>query len=282
MPPNDDKIAAARQSVKVLNVQRQALELESAAIDSELTAVNPENPKAAPMGLRTPLTDAEGYPRNDIDVFRARSLRGRLAEITTDHKMLMAEIEVQLNKLSLLQKPEKIEADKKEIAARLQEKPKPQFDQATGKWVVRNWDGTIAGAGNVSHERSFDNLSLNHLSTVSAMDVVDAAPATPLLEPPAPIVHRAAESNMPLARVEAVTPASPAAAAGLQQNDIILAFGSITETLNDIADLVRSTAADREVIELRILRGHADPILLQLQPRPWNGRGFLGCHIVPI
>lgn len=285
---NDDKIALARESVKALNMQRQALEHESAAIVSELTAINPEDPTVAPMGIDTPLTDADGFPRNDIDVFRARMLRGRFAEIKTDHKKFMGEIEVLLKQLSVLQQPEKLEAEKKEITARLQEKPKPKFDPVTGKWVVRNWDGTIAGAGRESNARSFDNLSAGlpsagvdnsmetDLITTTTPPIVDAVP-------PAPTVHRAAESNMPLARVESVAPTSPAATAGLQQNDIVLAFGSICDNLNEeITNLVRSAAANHEIIELRILRGHTDPILLQLKPRPWNGRGLLGCHIVPI
>ena len=238
------------------------------------------------MGIDTPLTDAEGFPRNDIDVFHARMLRGRLAEIKTDHKKFMGDIEVLLNQLSVLQKPEKLEAEKKEITARLQEKPKPKFDPVTGKWVVRNWDGTIAGAGRESNARSFDNLSSELPAGVAtAMETDSTTTATPIVAPvsPAPIVHRAAESNMPLARVESVAPTSPAAAAGLQQNDIVLAFGPVCDNLNEeITNLVRSAAANHEIVELRILRGHTDPILLQLQPRPWNGRGLLGCHIVPI
>jgi hypothetical protein len=26
--------------------------------------------------------------------------------------------------------------------------PKPKYDPAPGKWVIRNWDGTVAGVNN--------------------------------------------------------------------------------------------------------------------------------------
>jgi 26S proteasome non-ATPase regulatory subunit 9 len=45
------------------------------------------------MGIHTPLVDNEGYPRADIDVFRARTLRRRFIEIQNDHKALMGRIE---------------------------------------------------------------------------------------------------------------------------------------------------------------------------------------------
>jgi 26S proteasome regulatory subunit N4 len=294
---NDAQVASARQTVKALNIQRQSLELESAAIISELTAVDPANPAAPPIGIDTPLTDGEGFPRNDIDVYRARTQRGRLATIKTDHKRLMGEIEVHLKQIASLQKPEQSELEQEEIAARLAQKPKPKYDPVTGKWVVRNWDGTIAGAGKASENRSFDNLSHDRPSTVAGasvlgttmpastalpMEVDESADSTNVIA--SSIVHRAASSTNPMARVESVASASPAASAGLQTNDAILAFGPITESLHDISDLVRSAAADQVVIELRVLRGSDvnDSILLQLKPRPWNGRGLLGCHIVPV
>jgi 26S proteasome regulatory subunit N4 len=300
MSNDSDQLSAARQSVKALNIQRQSLEMESDAIVSELTAVNPEQPTAPPMGVDTPLTDAEGFPRNDIDVFRARTLRGRLAEIKTDHRRLMQDIERLLHQIALLQRPEKVALEHQELEARLESKPKPKFDPVTGKWVVRNWDGTIAGAGRKSEHRAFEEISSNDSLPVAVGTEVATA-ATPMdsdesaiaaTSPTADtasvsLVHAAAEvtpNQKPLARVESVATASPAAAAGLQPDDLILSFGPITESLSDVSDLVRLAAADNAVVELRVLRsGGLNDILivLRLQPRPWNGRGLLGCHIVP-
>ena len=70
--------------------KRKKLEEEASAITEELTA-SIDGKK--PMGISTPLVDEEGYPRNDIDVYRARNLRKRLNEIRFDHAALMKDIE---------------------------------------------------------------------------------------------------------------------------------------------------------------------------------------------
>jgi hypothetical protein len=44
----------------------------------------------------------DGYPRDEIDIFQARTLRERLAVIRTDHKALMKDIEQGLMKISAL------------------------------------------------------------------------------------------------------------------------------------------------------------------------------------
>jgi Nas2 N_terminal domain len=147
---------AIRKRLEVLDVQRRSLEYESEAIVGELTSPSSEHPNAPPMGVDTPLVDREGFPRADIDVLRARTLRSRLVAIRTDHKALMKQIEEQLAQLAILttsssppgingsgsddQKPMEIE---NEVSARSAEKPKPKFDPLTGKWVVRNWDGSM-------------------------------------------------------------------------------------------------------------------------------------------
>ena len=45
------------------------------------------------MGINTPLVDREGYPRADIDVFRARTLRKRFIEVQNDYKAMQKKIE---------------------------------------------------------------------------------------------------------------------------------------------------------------------------------------------
>ena len=62
---SNDLVQATKQSLNALNAQRQALEHEAAAITSELTDSSSGKP---PMGIDTPLVDAEGYPRADIDL----------------------------------------------------------------------------------------------------------------------------------------------------------------------------------------------------------------------
>ena len=80
-----------RKTLASLDVQRKAMELEADAIFLELTT--PPADGVEPMGINTPLVDREGYPRGDIDVYRARTQRGRFAVLKTDHKEIQGKIE---------------------------------------------------------------------------------------------------------------------------------------------------------------------------------------------
>ena len=54
------------------------------------------------MGITTPLVDDEGYPRADIDVYRARTLRKRLIEIRNDRRAVLEKMERGLIELGAL------------------------------------------------------------------------------------------------------------------------------------------------------------------------------------
>lgn len=268
----DDLLATTKQSLKTLQVQRQALESEAAAITSELTA--PLESGGPPMGIDTPLTDRDGYPRADIDVYRARTLRGRLATIRNDHRTLEAQLSRGLERVAALQNPQRVAVQQAELAARRQAKPKPKYDAATGKWVVKNWDGSIAGAAQ-GEARSFDTLQTT--ATPSTTTRQSTTPTQPLIPTP----------SRPFARVNAVAPHSPAQAAGLLEHDLILRFGNITlDSPNGFAELARAVpqaAGEGQAIDILVQRGHNTSVqTLQLVPRPWEGRGLIGCHIVPL
>lgn len=96
-----EEIQALKKSLGQLDVQRKSLEMEAEGIISELTS-KPEN-GGEPMGIDTPLVDQDGYPRGDIDVYRARELRRRLAVIRTDRKELMSKIEKIMPQIAVLQ-----------------------------------------------------------------------------------------------------------------------------------------------------------------------------------
>jgi hypothetical protein len=59
----------SKKVLAMLDIKRKALETEMDAILSELTSKGPEG--QPPIGVNTPLTDQDGYPRADIDVYRA-------------------------------------------------------------------------------------------------------------------------------------------------------------------------------------------------------------------
>jgi hypothetical protein len=90
----------SKKALATLDVKRKALETEMDAIVSELKSKGPDG--QPPMGVDTPLTDQDGYPRADIDVYRARTLRQRLNVIRTDHKALMKDVEQGLIKVPAL------------------------------------------------------------------------------------------------------------------------------------------------------------------------------------
>ena len=266
----------ARQQLAALDLKRNALELEGEAIILELKS-RPEG-GGEPMGIDTPLVDPEGYPRGDVDVVRARTLRSRLDVIRTDHKTLMKEIDQALIKLAEFRDPKKAEEDKSELEKRMAEKPKPKFDPKTGKWVVMNWDGTVAGVAG-GDKRHFDSLEND--------EVLDTNVAEPTQDPSrmmtTSIANDMDEELVPFARINFVAPESPAAEACMEENDVILDFGGITHTnhndMTAIGELVSRAASENQELEVQILRD-SSKLFLKLKPRPWHGRGLLGCNIV--
>ena len=106
-----DRINATRQSLQAWRVQKESLELEGQAILSELTTSPGVDEKTGstipPAGIDDPLVDSEGYPRNDLDVYRVRTIRNRLACIKTDLEKLEREMETNLEQLAHLQNSEK-------------------------------------------------------------------------------------------------------------------------------------------------------------------------------
>jgi hypothetical protein len=302
---SDDLTSATQQSLQALNAQRQAMESEAQAITNELTETpantDGDGGPGLPMGIDTPLVDSDGFPRADIDVYRARSLRARLAEIRSDLQNLMKEIESHLQKLAVLRNPAKKEETQQEYAARMRPKPKPRMDPKTGKWVVANWDGTIAGVPD-GDQRRFDSLedevvssATDEMATPATTDPAARAPQRVTSAPTLSDDHQNLQELKPFARINAVAVDSPAAEAGLLENDLVLQFGNITmasavSPMNEVAELVPVAAGNRETIPVRIQRGgrsggnteaSIEMLELALTPRPWAGRGVVGCHIVP-
>ena len=78
-----------REALKALLRDKDAMEAEMAGISEALSADNLG-------GVRTPVIDAEGYPRADIDVHTTLTLRNRLARLNSDHCELMGRIEAGL------------------------------------------------------------------------------------------------------------------------------------------------------------------------------------------
>ncbi|KAF7768572.1 hypothetical protein Agabi119p4_7815 [Agaricus bisporus var. burnettii] len=94
------------------------------------------------------------------------------------------------------------------------------------------------------------------------------------------------DSLVPFARVDGISPGSPAAEAGMQREDLILKFGNLVKSsfeppssLTPLATLV-SQNEDKHII-IRIRRSGEQKYLTLTPRQGWGGRGMLGCHIVP-
>ena len=92
------------------------------------------------------------------------------------------------------------------------------------------------------------------------------------------------------ARIAQVAAGSPAETAGLESNDLLVRFGSITcdnfQKLQDVASIVNhSKDAKLTLTVCREANGNGSgtwkTIDLTLVPQTWSGRGLLGCNIVP-
>ncbi|XP_061116995.1 26S proteasome non-ATPase regulatory subunit 9 [Conger conger] len=103
----------------------------------------------------------------------------------------------------------------------------------------------------------------------------------------APASAQAMEQDAPLpppfARVDTITPGSPASQAGLCVGDEIIEFGSVNtgnfKTLQNIASIVQHS--EGKSLSIAVIRGE-QKVHLGLTPQRWSGRGLLGCNIVPL
>ncbi|TRM64051.1 hypothetical protein BD626DRAFT_568651 [Schizophyllum amplum] len=184
------------RAVRELMSQKESTEL---LIEEQASILKANN-----SSMRTPLVDAQGFPRDDIDIYAVRGARVRIIELRNDLDDLMSKI---------------------------------------GRALEGIYD-------------------------------------------PALLAPKATDDNLKaFAKVNAVSPGSPAADAGLQKDDLIFKFGHLTHqsltggSLQPIAEVVNENE-DRHVI-VKVSRS-GETIFANLYPRKgWGGRGMLGCHIVP-
>lgn len=68
-------VADKKKELKMLQAQRDALELEASVISSELNSPGPNG--EAPVGVRGSLVDPGGFPLAGFDLFNVREKRHR-------------------------------------------------------------------------------------------------------------------------------------------------------------------------------------------------------------
>nr|XP_006640292.1 PREDICTED: 26S proteasome non-ATPase regulatory subunit 9 [Lepisosteus oculatus] len=96
-------------------------------------------------------------------------------------------------------------------------------------------------------------------------------------------MEQARSPPQPFARVDAITPGSPASLAGLHVGDEIVEFGSVNsvnfQNLQNIAMVVQHS--EGKPLSITVIRS-GQTVHLGLTPQRWSGRGLLGCNIVPL
>jgi len=89
---------ALRNELLELNAKRNKIESEIKTYQEVLSSQG--------VGMSDDLVDAEGYPRNDIDVFQIRGARNKILTLTNDARAIMREIETKLHEFHALTPPD--------------------------------------------------------------------------------------------------------------------------------------------------------------------------------
>ncbi|KAB1255261.1 26S proteasome non-ATPase regulatory subunit 9 [Camelus dromedarius] len=85
------------------------------------------------------------------------------------------------------------------------------------------------------------------------------------------------------AKVNSISPGSPASIAGLQVDDEIVEFGSVNtqnfQSLHNIGSVVQHS--EGKPLNVTVIR-RGEKHQLRLVPTRWAGKGLLGCNIIPL
>jgi 26S proteasome non-ATPase regulatory subunit 9 len=89
--------------------------------------------------------------------------------------------------------------------------------------------------------------------------------------------------DIPFAKVNGVAPDSPANIAGLERGDLVIEFGTVSIKTESPLQAIATELPKNEFksLKIRVRRGE-DIIILAVIPKPWGGRGLLGCHLVSV
>ena len=225
-----DKAVLLRSELKQLYSKKTALEDEIKDIVEQLNT--PISPTIEPVGLKGNLVDKEGYPRNDVDVHKIRTLRNKYACLQTDHKTLMNTIENKLKQLMAI--------------------PLSQQPTSTGRHPMP--------------PNESDNTEQNKVKETEV---------------------EVKQHLVAFLRVDKVDKGSPAEESGLNEGDLVLQFGEVVlqreetghQALRRVVTEVGNNIESQ--IEVTIQR-EMERKTIKLVPKQWDGRGVLGCKLIPL
>ncbi|CAN6666471.1 probable 26S proteasome regulatory subunit p27 [Trichomonascus vanleenenianus] len=194
--------------------------------------------------METLLVTADGFPRADIDVVEVRKARTEIIRLRNDLKSLMSVIETKLHEF--------FKANQDMAPLHLKENHE-EIEQERQQEADESMDIDESSPQAVSVAAAFSD-------DITTADFVVA-----------------------FAMVDDVTVDSPAHQAGLLVGDRIVKFGDVHAgnhgRLSKLAVVVREN--DGKEIDVIVLRDQR--ITVKLVPNSsWEGRGSLGCHMIPI
>ena len=236
-----------QSAYEISRLRLKQLEAQRNALEIEASALasalnSPGVNGERPAGVKGPLVDSEGFPRSDLDLMAVMTQRNRLAMINTDHSAVMKQIEKELVELHL-------------HSANLVD------SRIAGGAGVGTGDGSLGAA-----RRSLASSG---------------------------------SEKRGFALIDEILAGSPAQEAGINDGDELLTFGTVTadtvDALNSIPAIVGANVNCAIPIEVRRRRpppSISSPdgeqtstttivLKLSLTPKPWGGRGLLGCHLSP-
>ncbi|XP_023372629.1 26S proteasome non-ATPase regulatory subunit 9 isoform X2 [Otolemur garnettii] len=118
-----------------------------------------------------------------------------------------------------------------------------------------------------------------HDKEKQARDMAEAEEEAMSHKPGHSMSHRPSQA---FAKVNSISPGSPASTAGLQVDDEITEFGSVNvqnfHSLSNISTVVQHSEGGLNVVVMRRGEKHQ----LRLVPTRWSGKGLLGCNIIPL
>lgn len=223
-----------------LQATRQSLEMEAEAIVSELTSPGPNG--EAPAGIRDPLVDKEGFPRADIDLYRVRSRRQRLAIINTDHKRVMTQIE---NEMYKHYETKMAESDVGESLTRVLSRTSIEPIMLT----------------NSSSSATDLSKDVSGLKPIAVIDEVF---------PSSPAAAGGVQVGDRVLKFQEICSKS-------SSNPISL-IPDVVKTCYES----NQQRSERKSLELVVLRGSAQFLTVFILPQKWEGKGLLGCHLTPL
>lgn len=201
------------------------------------------------VGMNGPLVDAEGFPRNDIDIYQVRQARQTIICLQNDHAQLLDQIHDLLNQYHA------------EIAT-------------TDPELINR-----ASALELSNGRKHGGSVLLPLNARPLVVVNLVSPNSPAEE----AVSIKSQICICSSAISAIIEMYLfSILQGLRVGDKILRFGSINETnfknsLEQIGEVVRNMQNQNVQLKVKRAEQFLDMVLV---PKTWVGRGLLGCNIV--